>query len=117
MDNALGDAQTIVLFGGTSDIGGRSSPPLSPATSTVVLAGGPTTSTPATCQPARVDVDVVAFDADRTAEHAGLVERPRRPHGDLDVVIVAFGQLGEPPSSPTIRRGGRARRRQLHRAR
>ena len=35
------------------------------------------------------------FDATETAEHAGLVERLVAAHGDLDVAVVAFGQLGD----------------------
>ena len=40
-------------------------------------------------------VDVVQFDAVQTADHADLVARLVAAHGDLDVVVVAFGQLGD----------------------
>ncbi len=55
MDNALGEAQTIVLFGGTSDIGRAIVDALvSPATTAVVLAAR---------QPDDVDVSALGADA------------------------------------------------------
>jgi decaprenylphospho-beta-D-erythro-pentofuranosid-2-ulose 2-reductase len=97
MQNALGEVQTVLLLGGTSEIGRAIVDRLvTPQTTDVVLAAR---------DPARVDtaglessgrtVDVVPFDAADTGSHrelvAGIVER----HGDLDVVVVAFGQLGD----------------------
>jgi decaprenylphospho-beta-D-erythro-pentofuranosid-2-ulose 2-reductase len=97
MDNALGDAQTIVLFGGSSDIGRAIVDALvSPSTETVVLAVRRPDDVDATGLTERgVRVDVVPFEATVTAEHAGLVERLAAAHGDLDVAVVAFGQLGD----------------------
>ena len=99
MKNALGEPQTIVLLGGTSDIGLAIVRALaSPATRTVVLA---------VRRPESVDVselhlggrdvkvDVVPFDAVDTASHQTLIDDLAARHGDLDVVIIAFGQLGE----------------------
>ena len=40
-------------------------------------------------------VDTVRFDAADTAAHEAFVRDLAERHGDLDVVIVAFGQLGE----------------------
>ena len=81
MDNALGEPQTIVLLGGTSDIGRAIVARLvSPATRTVVLAGrdarrgGASTSSSGP----GVTVDVVAFDAADTAAPRRLRRRPRR---------------------------------------
>ena len=98
MENALGEPQTIVLLGGTSDIGRAIvAELLSPATRTVVLAGRrPDELTPGDLARPGVTVETVAFEATDSASarrswSADLVER----HGDLDVVIVAFGQLGE----------------------
>jgi decaprenylphospho-beta-D-erythro-pentofuranosid-2-ulose 2-reductase len=95
--NALGDPQTIVLLGGTSDIGLAIVKALAgPATRAIVLAAR---------RPGDVDVvalgrpgpaiDVVAFDATDTGAHGRLIEQLAERHGDLDVVIVAFGQLGD----------------------
>jgi decaprenylphospho-beta-D-erythro-pentofuranosid-2-ulose 2-reductase len=97
MDNGLGDVQTIVLFGGTSDIGTAIvARLLSPSTETVVLAARDPSSVDATALRARgVGVDIVAFDATDVPGHAALVDRLAASHGDLDVVIVAFGQLGD----------------------
>jgi decaprenylphospho-beta-D-erythro-pentofuranosid-2-ulose 2-reductase len=97
MDNALGAAQTIVLFGGTSDIGRAIVDALvSPATATVVLAARRPDDVDASALRGRgVDVAVVAFDATDVDQHADLVDRLVAAHGDLDVVIVAFGQLGD----------------------
>ena len=96
MDNALGEPQTIVLLGGTSDIGraivarlcrrprGRSCSP-----------GGDRRSMPAgELDRPGVTVDAVAFDATDAASTrrcAPLVA----DHGDLDVVVLAFGAARE----------------------
>jgi decaprenylphospho-beta-D-erythro-pentofuranosid-2-ulose 2-reductase len=97
MDNALGDAQTIVLFGATSDIGRAIVDALvTSATTTVVLAARrPEAVESESLRRRQVEVDVVAFDATESAAHAGVVERVAATHGDLDVVVVAFGQLGD----------------------
>lgn len=97
MKNALGEAQTIVLLGGSSEIGRAIVDALvTAATSTVVLAAR---------RPEAVDVtglardgltvDVVAFDATATDTHQAIIDDLAARHGDLDIVIVAFGQLGE----------------------
>jgi decaprenylphospho-beta-D-erythro-pentofuranosid-2-ulose 2-reductase len=97
MDNAFGDAQTIVLFGATSDIGRAIVDALvTTATTTVVLAARRPEAVDAELLRGRgIEVAVVPFDATETATHAGLVERLAAVHGDLDVVVVAFGQLGD----------------------
>jgi decaprenylphospho-beta-D-erythro-pentofuranosid-2-ulose 2-reductase len=40
-------------------------------------------------------VDVVPFDADDTASHEALVNRIFDRHGDIDLVLLAFGVLGD----------------------
>jgi len=96
MQNALQEPQTIVLLGGTSEIGRAIVDELlAPVTRTLVLA----CRHPDTAQPERftregLSVDVVAFDAADTAGHEQFVRELASRHGDLDVVIVAFGVLG-----------------------
>ena len=132
MDNALGEAQTIVLFGGTSDIGRA-------IVDALFVAGdddgrarsqaAPTTSTPPTCERRGVTVDVVAVRRHRRpTDHARLVDRLVAAHGDLDVAVVAFGQLGDadalgrrcrrprPPSSTSTSRGRSASARSWRRS-
>ena len=100
MENAFGDPQTIVLLGGTSEIGQAIVLRLlRPSTKTVVLAcrePAAAASFSAELHSRGVaDVDAVRFDStshdDQPAFVAGVVER----HGDLDVVIMAFGVLGD----------------------
>ena len=96
MQNALQEPQTIVLLGGTSEIGRAIVDELmAPVTRTVVLA----CRHPDTAQPERfaregLTVDVVFFDAADTGGHVRFVGDLTARHGDLDVVIVAFGVLG-----------------------
>jgi decaprenylphospho-beta-D-erythro-pentofuranosid-2-ulose 2-reductase len=97
MENALGEPQTIVLLGGTSDIGRAIvSALVTPSTRTVVLAGRrPDEMVPGDLDRPGLTVDTVRFDAADTASHEAFVRDLAERHGDLDVVIVAFGQLGE----------------------
>ena len=96
MQNALQEPQTIVLLGGTSEIGRALVDELiTPATRTLVLA----CRRPDEAQPghfARDGLNVVVeyFDAAETANHDAFVRMLAADHGDLDVAIVAFGQLG-----------------------
>jgi decaprenylphospho-beta-D-erythro-pentofuranosid-2-ulose 2-reductase len=97
MENALGEPQVIVLLGGTSDIGRAIVDELvSPSTTTVVLAcrrpGDVETSA---LQRPGLAVDVIAFDAADIAGHQRFVTDLTARHGDLDVVVIAFGQLVE----------------------
>ena len=97
MENALGEAQTIVLLGGSSEIGRAIVARLStPSTRTVVLAGRhPDDLTGGDLERPGMTIDVVAFDAAATDSHAALVRDLVDRHGDLDIVVVAFGQLVE----------------------
>ena len=97
MKNALDEAQTIVLLGGTSEIGlAIVDELLTPTARTLVLA----CRTPDTAEPARFERDglnvvVERFDAADTASHDAFVRRLAAEHGDIDVAIVAFGVLGD----------------------
>lgn len=98
MQNAFGETQNIVVLGGMSEIGLAIARRLiTPTTSSVVLAcrrPDDAASQVASLQRTGVDVRAVAFDATDTGSHAAFVERLCGEHGDPDIVIVAFGQLG-----------------------
>lgn len=96
MQNALHEPQTILVLGGTSEIGRAIADELiAPTTRTLILA----CRRPDDAQPehfAREGLDVVVeyFDAAETANDDAFVRMLVADHGDLDVAIVAFGQLG-----------------------
>jgi decaprenylphospho-beta-D-erythro-pentofuranosid-2-ulose 2-reductase len=95
MENALGETQTIVLLGGNSDIGRAIvSALVSPSTRTVVLAARrPGEVNRGELARPGLTLDVVPFDAADTASHEAFVQGLVARHGDLDVVVLAFGQL------------------------
>jgi decaprenylphospho-beta-D-erythro-pentofuranosid-2-ulose 2-reductase len=97
--DALGDVQSVLVFGGGSDIAlatvrrlvGRRArtvvlaahhPDALHDTREELLAAGATT------------VEVVGFDAEATDTHAALVDDLFDRFGDFDVVLVTFGVLG-----------------------
>lgn len=95
MDNALGQPQTIVLLGGRSDIGVAIVRELISATTTkVVLAGRPGAPMP-DLGVSHVEVIEVPFDARDPETHEAALADVARRVGDIDVVIMAFGILGE----------------------
>jgi decaprenylphospho-beta-D-erythro-pentofuranosid-2-ulose 2-reductase len=96
MQNALGEPQTVVLFGGTSEIGRAIvAELLAPTTTTLVLAcRHPDDAEPDRFARDGLTVAVEHFDAADTASHQAFVERLAADHGDIDVAIVAFGVLG-----------------------
>jgi len=95
MENALGEAQTIVVLGGTSDIGRAIAARLvSPATRTIVLAGRrPDEMRVAELERPGLTIATAPFDATDAAGHDAFVRDLVAAHGDLDVVVVAFGEL------------------------
>src|SRR3954447_9237402 len=99
MQNAFGEPQTILLLGGTSDIGVAIVRKLvSPTLRHVVLAVRDRAKAESVAQELRSDdvaVTIVEFDATETKSHAGIIEKVVADVGDLDVVIMAFGVLGE----------------------
>lgn len=98
MDNALGEPQTILLLGGTSDIGlAIVRELLSPVARTVVLACRNVDKGEAAAAGLRHDalaVDVVHFDGADTESHQRVIDEVAARHGDIDVAIVAFALLG-----------------------
>ncbi len=99
MDNALGQPQTIVLLGGTSEIGlAIVRELLSPTTRAVVLACRDIDSGERAAAGLRhhsLSVDVVQFDATDTDSHSEIVRKLSAKHSDIDVAIIAFALLGE----------------------
>lgn len=99
MENALGQPQTIVLLGGTSDIGlAIVRQLLNPTTRTVVLACRNTENGENVAEGLRHDaltVEVVAFDGAATDTHTEFARSLSAKYGDIDVAIVAFALLGE----------------------
>jgi decaprenylphospho-beta-D-erythro-pentofuranosid-2-ulose 2-reductase len=99
MENAFGEPQTIVVLGGSSEIGvAIARALLSPVTRTVVLACRDVAKgeqTAASLRSDAVTVDVVHFDGAVPESHGPCIADIADRHGDLDVVILAFGQLGD----------------------
>lgn len=98
MDNAFGEPQNIVVLGGTSEIGlAIAHRLLSPVTRSVVLACRDIAKgeqAAAALRTDAIDASVVHFDAAETASHERVIAEIVAAHGDLDVVVLAFGQLG-----------------------
>jgi decaprenylphospho-beta-D-erythro-pentofuranosid-2-ulose 2-reductase len=99
MENALGQPQTIVLLGGTSEIGlAIVRQLLSPATKTVVLACRNIQEGQRAAAGLRheaMTAEVVAFEATEPSTHVELVRSVAEQFGDIDIAIVAFSLLGD----------------------
>ncbi|MCB0976272.1 MAG: SDR family NAD(P)-dependent oxidoreductase [Acidimicrobiales bacterium] len=100
MQDALGAIQSVLVLGGASDIATATVERLAAdRCRTVVLAGRDMTKlgeTADTLQQAGAEtVDLVHFDADDPASHAEVIAKVWADHPDLDVVILAFGRLGD----------------------
>jgi decaprenylphospho-beta-D-erythro-pentofuranosid-2-ulose 2-reductase len=98
--DALGNPQTALLLGGTSDIGlATLRAMIGRRLRTVVLAGRDLEATRAAAEEltdlGATTVEVEPFDACATETHAALVDRVFDRLHDVDVVIVAFGVLGD----------------------
>ena len=100
MNDGLGAPQSLLLLGGTSDIGlavvrALADGPLR----TVVLAGRRKDALEDAATDLRTagvkDVDTVLFDADDTASHGAMIDDVFDGHADIDVVLVAHGVLGD----------------------
>lgn len=100
MNDALGGVDSLLVLGGTSDIGlAVASTLVQRGCRTVVLAvRRPTDAAHAADrlrQQGAQRVEVVAFDAAQPETHAAVVAGVREQVGDVDVALVAFGVLGE----------------------
>jgi decaprenylphospho-beta-D-erythro-pentofuranosid-2-ulose 2-reductase len=100
MMNAFDQPQTILVLGGRSDIAHAIVRALaSSALTTVVLAhrGGDPVELEGLDD--SVQVHCVSFDATDHSSHAAFIDGVAAEHGDLDIVIQAFGQLGGPEAN------------------
>ncbi len=107
MNNAIQQPQTILVLGGGSDIAQAIVHELaSSALTTVILAGrhtpielsAPLGAALVSGAQDRAEVVSVPFDALDHAGHDAFIAALAERYGDLDVVIQAFGQLGESAS-------------------
>ena len=95
MKNAIQEPQTILLLGGTSDIGRAIVREFdSPVLRSVVLACRRPDGVDTSGLSDHAEVTVVRFDATDHAAHEDLISSIADDAGDLDVVIQAFGELG-----------------------
>ncbi|WP_280486509.1 decaprenylphospho-beta-D-erythro-pentofuranosid-2-ulose 2-reductase [Nocardia cyriacigeorgica] len=100
MINAVGNPQTILLLGGTSEIGlAICAEYLKKGAARIILAtlpGDPLRDTAVAQMKASgaEQVDVIDFDALDTGSHPKVIEQAW-DGGDVDVAIVAFGILGD----------------------
>ena len=105
MNDAHGSPQTVLVFGGTSEIALAVLDRLvARRARTVVLAGRDADRLAAVAVDLRAApvsptetlvVETVPFEATDTARHVALVDDVFDRHGDVDLVLVAFGQLGD----------------------
>ena len=98
MINAIHQPQTVLVLGGTSDIARAIVAKLqSPALERVILACRRPEEADLGGLPDHVSVVAVEFDATDFENHAEFIEEVASEYGDLDIVIQAFGQLGNEP--------------------
>ncbi|HWG74424.1 MAG TPA: decaprenylphospho-beta-D-erythro-pentofuranosid-2-ulose 2-reductase [Acidimicrobiales bacterium] len=100
MKDALGAVQSVLVLGGSSDIGVAIAAELAaPRHAAVILAGRHPDHLTSAAERVRAagagQVTTVPFDADDTASHEAFVAGVAETVGDLDVAVVAFGLLGD----------------------
>jgi decaprenylphospho-beta-D-erythro-pentofuranosid-2-ulose 2-reductase len=99
--DALGSVQSVLVLGGGSDIGLAIVRALvSDRTRKVVLAARDPDALAGTCEEltaAGAQAEAIAFEAADTAAHPELIDSVFDRHGDIDLVLVAFGVLGSQP--------------------
>jgi decaprenylphospho-beta-D-erythro-pentofuranosid-2-ulose 2-reductase len=99
MRDALGSVQSAFVLGGGSDLALATMRALvADRCRTVVLAGRDAAKLEAPAQELRAlgaAVDIVAFDALDPASHEAVIDEVFAAHPDLDVVLLAFGVLGD----------------------
>jgi decaprenylphospho-beta-D-erythro-pentofuranosid-2-ulose 2-reductase len=104
--DALGHVQSVLLFGGTSEIGLAIASTLArPRQANVVLAGRRVDALEAAARELQVGgagtVATLEFDAEDTGAHQEVVDKAVGILGDLDVAVLAFGRLGDQSADET----------------
>src|SRR2546428_4096713 len=99
MRDALGSVQTALILGGGSDIGFATARQLVDAgAETVILAARRPLALEGAADELRkagATVHLVEFDADDTDSHRGFIAAQQDRVGDIDLVLFAFGLLGD----------------------
>lgn len=100
MQDALGAPQSILVLGGASDIALATVTELArERLDTVILAGRDLHGLERIAGDLRTfgigAVSTVEFDADAPDTHRGIIDGIWEQHGDIDVVLLAFGRLGD----------------------
>lgn len=98
MMNAVGEPQSVLLLGGTSEIGRAIIQALpSSRLERVILAGRPSTGLESRCEELASmgisKIEAVDFDARNISAHAAVIDQVF-DKGDIDMTILAFGVLG-----------------------
>ena len=103
MRDALGAVQSVLVLGGTSEIALATVRKLieQRARKVVLAVRDPSGSQPAiaSLEAAGTQIEVAAFDALRSHEHDAVIDVLFDEHGDFDLVLVAFGLLGDQATS------------------
>jgi decaprenylphospho-beta-D-erythro-pentofuranosid-2-ulose 2-reductase len=99
--DALGAVQSVLVLGGTSDIAVATVRKLAARRArTVILAVREPDRAEAAAHEAReagaTDVETVRFDGDDTESHERFVDEVFDRRHDIDLVLLAFGVLGDP---------------------
>ena len=100
MRDALGLPQSVLVLGGTSEIGVATAVALAQRRARTVVLG---VRDPARAETAAAKVraagaatvETARFDADDLDSHEPFLEEVFERHGDIDLVLVAFGVLGD----------------------
>ena len=99
MRDALGSVQSVLVLGGNSEIALAIVDRLVASRCKKVVLGvrspASATSTLNRLRSAGVDADTIVFDALDPASHAKVIDAAAERIGDLDMIILAFGVLGE----------------------
>ncbi|MCX7620569.1 MAG: decaprenylphospho-beta-D-erythro-pentofuranosid-2-ulose 2-reductase [Acidimicrobiales bacterium] len=100
MEDALGAVQSALVLGGTSEIALAVIDRLAAdRCRRVVLAARDTAGAAAAAEHLRAagveTTDVIEFDAADISRHPALIETVFAEHGDFDLVLLAFGVLGD----------------------
>ena len=108
MKDALGSVQTVLVLGGTSEIGVATARELARrrARSVVLACRDPRRAEPAIADiraAGASTVEAVEFDADELDSHERVVDEAFDRLGDIDLVLLAFGVLGDVERAATDR--------------